>query len=126
NPRYRFQYDSLANCSFRPLRHLTGFAPANVIQKNEFWKPYAAKKQFLATLVRYAPNRRIRFRRSRVLTGIVIDAYVVDAFQHLLEYFTDRRDVFQRDVAVDELFLVHLRPDDFVDQVIETLSGRFF
>src|SRR5690606_19924455 len=23
NPRYRFQYDSLANCSFRPLRHLS-------------------------------------------------------------------------------------------------------
>ena len=23
NPRYRYQYDSLANCSFRPLRHLS-------------------------------------------------------------------------------------------------------
>ena len=23
NPRYRCQYDSLANCSFRPLRHLS-------------------------------------------------------------------------------------------------------
>ena len=30
NPRYRFQYDSLANCSFRPLRHLSLFWNANI------------------------------------------------------------------------------------------------
>ena len=28
NPRYRYQYDSLANCSFRPLRHLTISTPS--------------------------------------------------------------------------------------------------
>ncbi len=31
NPRYRYQYDSLANCSFRPLRHLSFQPPFSAL-----------------------------------------------------------------------------------------------
>jgi hypothetical protein len=38
NPRYRYQYDSLANCSFRPLRHLSfqtsHFRPTGVVLRS--------------------------------------------------------------------------------------------
>ena len=38
NPRYRYQYDSLANCSFRPLRHLSFkplfFCPTGVVLRS--------------------------------------------------------------------------------------------
>ncbi len=38
NPRYRYQYDSLANCSFRPLRHLSFstsiFRPTDVVLRS--------------------------------------------------------------------------------------------
>ena len=38
NPRYGFPYDSLANCSFRPLRHLSKIQGVAKIERNSFFQ----------------------------------------------------------------------------------------
>src|SRR5690606_23879089 len=65
------------------------FAPANVTQKNEFKKTWMPKKQIHERLFYRTHGVRIAFRKRRAFFArIVVDTDVVDALQHLLEYFT--------------------------------------
>src|SRR5690606_1738217 len=85
------------------------------------------KKTFSSELFRPIPDRHIGFRSRYVfLARFVIDTYMINAFQHLLEYLADGRYILQRNVAVDELFLVHLGFDDLVNDIVEALRGGLF
>ena len=54
NPRYRFQYDSLANCSFRPLRHLSVLRLQTYYKKTNFGN-LAHQKTFLSSIIPSCP-----------------------------------------------------------------------
>jgi hypothetical protein len=86
NPRYRFQYDSLANCSFRPLRHLS-----------------------VCSGGRYIPvfgiaNIAIQCSRQKInLVILIIYSHMVNTHQHFFEDHFYSFNIFQGYVAVIQL-----------------------
>ena len=89
NPRYRFQYDSLANCSFRPLRHPSSFWHCKHKAIILFCKVNFIKKIQKLRKVIVSDCMSIYCLQNNFhlffLAEIVIDPNMVNALQHCLE-----------------------------------------
>lgn len=105
NPRYRFQYDSLANCSFRPLRHLSGFRQCKHNAKFSLFKVDLAKNSHFILLYQQPFEYQFVFLIIFLLAQIIIDANMVNALQHRLEYLRRFGDLTHRNIRILELSL---------------------
>jgi hypothetical protein len=50
---------------------------------------------------------------------------MIDAHEHFLENFLDGRNVFEGDIAIDELLLFNLSVDDGIDELVDGFGIGF-